>query len=60
MRAQWRRSGAGVGSHAVAHHQPAGAGGEGPDPQCRADRIDHQQDENDAEASERGAGRSAA
>ena len=47
----------GAGFPGAAHHHPAGAGGESPDPQRRADRIDHQQDEDDPETSERRAGK---
>ena len=39
----------------VPYDHPAGSGGEGADPQRGADRIDHQQNEDDAEASDRGA-----
>ena len=41
----------------AAHHHPAGARGKGADPQRRADGIDHQQNEDDAEAANRGAGK---
>jgi len=38
---------------AASHDRPACAGGKGSDPQCGAYRIDHEEDEDDAEASKR-------